>query len=51
MLNQVYLEYIAGVIKDIFRGNVSDFLTEEGLLLIEEIRLKVAEIFSKIITY
>ncbi|NET42196.1 NB-ARC domain-containing protein [Okeania sp. SIO2B3] len=46
--NPVYLESIVGVIKDMFRGNVSNFLTEEGLLLIEEIRLKVAERFSRL---
>ena len=46
--NPVYLKYIASVIKDIFLGNVSKFLTEEGLLLPEEISLKLTDIFSRL---
>ncbi|MGK7921787.1 MAG: NB-ARC domain-containing protein [Trichodesmium sp.] len=46
--NPVYLKYIASVIKDIFLGNISDFFTEEGLLLTEEIRLQLTEIFSRL---
>ncbi len=46
--NPVYLKYIASVIQDIFLGNVSEFLTEEGLLLTEEISLKLTEIFSRL---
>ncbi len=46
--NLVYLKDVASVIKDIFLGNVSEFLSEGGLLLTEEISLQLTEIFSRL---
>lgn len=47
--NPVYLQSIANLIKNIFQGRVSDFLSE-GLLLTEDMKYQLSELFNRLST-
>ncbi|CAD5914489.1 NB-ARC domain-containing protein [Planktothrix agardhii] len=46
--NPVYLKDIAGLIKKLFGGNVSDFLTENSLIITEGIKSRLNQIFERL---
>ena len=46
--NRVYLKDIAILIKNIFGGKVSEFLTEESLILTEDIQFMLNELFKRL---
>ncbi len=47
--NPIYLQSIANLIKNIFQGRVSDFLSE-GLLLTEDMKYQLSELFNRLST-
>jgi len=46
--NPVYLKDIASLIKNIFFGKVSEFLTEDSLILTEDIKFRFNELFERL---
>ncbi|HAJ61342.1 MAG TPA: ATPase domain-containing protein [Cyanobacteria bacterium UBA11369] len=46
--NPVYLKSIANLIKNIFMGKVSEFLSEGGLILTEDIKYNFNELFDRL---
>ncbi|NTW21047.1 MAG: AAA family ATPase [Nostocales cyanobacterium W4_Combined_metabat2_030] len=46
--NPVYLKEIAILIKNIFAGRVSEFLTEDSLILTEDIKIMLKELFERL---
>ncbi|MFB2970762.1 NB-ARC domain-containing protein [Aerosakkonema sp. BLCC-F183] len=46
--NPVYLKDIVSTIKSIFGGKVSDFLREDTLLLTEEMKFRLGELFDRL---
>ena len=46
--NPVYLKDIASLIKNIFLGNVSEFLTEDSLILTEDMKFRLNELFERL---
>jgi hypothetical protein len=46
--NPVYLKDIAGLIKNIFSGKVSEFLKENSLILTESIQSRLSQLFERL---
>ncbi|MFB2970624.1 NB-ARC domain-containing protein [Aerosakkonema sp. BLCC-F183] len=46
--NPVYLKDIASLVRNIFLGKVSEFLTEDSLLLTEDIKYRLKELFDRL---
>ena len=46
--NPVYLKSIANLIKNIFMGKVSEFLTEDSLILTENMKSRLNELFERL---
>lgn len=46
--NPIYLKDIAGLIKDVFKGKVSDFLKENSLIITESIRSRLNQLFERL---
>lgn len=46
--NPVYLKDIASLIRNIFMGKVSEFLKEDSLLLTEDIKFRLNELFDRL---
>jgi hypothetical protein len=46
--NPIYLKDITNLIKNIFLGKVSDFLKEDTLLLTEDMKTRLTELFSRL---
>ena len=47
--NPVYLQDISSLIRNIFQGKISDFLSE-GLLLTENMKYQLSELFNRLST-
>ncbi len=48
--NPVYLKDIASLIKNVFLGKVSEFLTENSLILTEDMKFRFNELFERLST-
>ncbi|MEK0193774.1 MAG: AAA family ATPase [Oscillatoriales cyanobacterium] len=46
--NPVYLKDIASLIKNVFLGNVAEFLAEDSLILTEEMKYRFSELFHRL---